>query len=259
MLSRCMLSRRHGHRLAQRSLARQLHLNHKVYPGPAETKEPPLLILHGLFGSASNFRGPAQQLSKQREVVLADLRNHGASPWDDDVSFSAAADDVAELVESLGVPSANLVGHSLGGKVAMTAALLAPERVSRLLVVDIAPVQYDDSHESWRANLFIMDTMAALPEAALASRPDADAALAAAIDDVGVRGFLLQNLVPKKRPRDLLRVLFFEQNIDMLGYLYAKKGLPTLYVEVFLNSNGASDLICPTLYSNLAVGPLYGN
>ena len=114
MLSRCLLSRRHGHRLAQRSLACQLHLNHKVYPGPAETKEPPLLILHGLFGSASNFRGPAQQLSKQREVVLADLRNHGASPWDDDVSFSAAADDVAELVESLGVPSTNLVGHSLG-------------------------------------------------------------------------------------------------------------------------------------------------
>ena len=157
--------------------------------------------MHSLFGSASNFRGPAQQLSKQREVVLADLRNHGASPWDDDVSFSAAAEDVAELIDSLGVPSVSLVGHSLGGKVAMLVALRRPALVERLCVVDIAPVQYDMA-----GNRGIIEALLALPTAALGSRAEADAAMAAAAsgpsDPLGVpfvRQFLLQNLVPDER------------------------------------------------------------
>ena len=230
MLSRCILSRRHGHRLAQRSLARQLHLNHKVYPGPAETKEPPLLILHGLFGSASNFRGPAQQLSKQREVVLADLRNHGASPWDDDVSFSAAADDVAELVESLGVPSANLVGHSLGGKVAMLVALRRPDLVERLCVVDIAPVQY-----AMAGNRGIIEALLALPAEVLGSRAEADAAMAAAASGPSdplnipfVRQFLLQNLVPDQRSWRLnLRALLAGYE-ELRGFPQAEAAVPEM-------------------------------
>jgi esterase len=132
-------------------------------------------------------------------VILADLRNHGASPWSDDCSLEAMASDVLRLLDEVGASQGVLCGHSLGGKVAMTAALLAPERVSRLLIADIAPVVYDHSHESWRANLFIMDAMAAIPEAALGSRSDADAALAASVDDEGVRGFLLQNLMTDER------------------------------------------------------------
>ena len=232
LLSHRMLSRRYGPRLAQRSLAhcRGLHLNHKVYPGPAATKEPPLLILHGLFGSASNFRGPAQQLCKQREVVLADLRNHGASPWDDDVSFSAAADDIAELVDSLGVPSMSLVGHSLGGKVAMLVALRRPDLVGRLCVVDIAPVQYDMA-----GNRGIIETLLSLPAAALGSRAEADAAMAAAAsgpsDPLGVpfvRQFLLQNLVPDERSwRINLRALLDGYD-ELRGFPQAEVPVPEM-------------------------------
>jgi len=222
------------HRLAERSLrahCRGLHLNHKVYPGPAAT---PLLILHGLFGSASNFRGPAQQLSKQREVVLADLRNHGASPWDDDVSFSAAADDVAELVDSLGMPSINLVGHSLGGKVAMLVALRRPALVERLCVVDIAPVQYDMA-----GNRGIIETLLALPAEALGSRSTADAAMAEAAsgpsDPLGVpfvRQFLLQNLIPDQRSwRINLRALL-EGYDELRGFpdTEARAEMPSLFI-----------------------------
>lgn len=164
---------------------------------------PRVAQLHGLFGSLSNFNTTGRRLSAdgKRTVVLADLRNHGASPWSDDCSITSMAADVLDLLDTLGAREAVLCGHSLGGKVAMAASLLAPERVSRLVVVDIAPVTYAAAtHEAWRANLSIMDAMAALPESALGSRPDADAALAAAgVGEPGVRAFLLQNLLLDER------------------------------------------------------------
>ena len=189
-----------------RQPARRLHLHHRIVPAD-RTLTPPLIVLHGLFGSASNFNTPGRALAKlsaQRgggQIVLADLRNHGGSPWDADCTVEAMASDVLDLIDALGAPTAALCGHSLGGKVAMAAALSAPQRVSKLVVVDIAPVTYSAATDAaWRANLDILDVMAAMPESVLGSRADADRALrGAGVADAGVRAFLGQNLLPDER------------------------------------------------------------
>jgi pimeloyl-ACP methyl ester carboxylesterase len=184
--------------------ARRLHLNHAIVEpaastSTASTSSEPLLLLHGLFGSSSNFRTPARSLNAHRTVVLPDLRNHGASSHDDDCSILSMAKDVVELLDTLGYERATLCGHSLGGKVAAAAALLHPERVAKLIVVDIAPVAYPSAH-TMSANSSIMDACARMAGPALADRKLADAALAAAApalaDAPGIRAFLLQNLLP---------------------------------------------------------------
>jgi len=145
-----------------------MHLSHRVVPAvsppvDAEAAPPaPLVLLHGLFGSGSNFGTLARRLSTSRQVIVPDLRNHGSSFWDADCSIEAMAGDVLRLLDTAGAERAVLCGHSLGGKVAMAAALLAPARVSRLLVVDIAPVAYSESNPMWKANFAIMDAMAAM-------------------------------------------------------------------------------------------------
>ena len=107
---------------------------HSVWRGePAAGSPPPLLLLHGLFGSSSNFRSPGLQLAKdgRRPVLLADLRNHGNSPWSDDCSLESMAEDVVDTLDAMGLEQVTICGHSLGGKVAMAAALKAPQRRAR--------------------------------------------------------------------------------------------------------------------------------
>jgi len=101
---------------------------------------PPLLVLHGLFGSSSNWRGVARQLAETHTVYSVDLRNHGASPWADSMAYPEMADDVLQLMDRLGLKQAAVLGHSMGGKTGMALALRHPQRVRRLFVVDIAPV-----------------------------------------------------------------------------------------------------------------------
>ena len=104
-------------RCAAASAARPVRLNYQDFPCAAATAgEPPLLILHGLFGSSSNFRSITKALCRRRRVVVADLRNHGASEWADDCSLAAMATDVAALLDELALPRVALCGHSLGGK-----------------------------------------------------------------------------------------------------------------------------------------------
>jgi pimeloyl-ACP methyl ester carboxylesterase len=110
------------------------------------------------------------------------------------------AGDLLRLLDTVEAQRAVLCGHSLGGKVAMAAALLAPSRVAHLLVVDIAPVVYSSSNKLWQANFTIMDAMHAMPGEVMADRKAADAALRdAGVPDAGVRAFLLQNLQPEKQ------------------------------------------------------------
>jgi pimeloyl-ACP methyl ester carboxylesterase len=148
-----------------------------------------LVLLHGLFGSAANWMGIARQLAPDWRVVVADLRNHGRSFHDPDVSYPALADDVQALLDALGLERAVLVGHSMGAKTAMWLALTAPERVERLVAVDSAPV----GHASGVAG--ILRGLAAVDLSALSDRAAADAALADAVPHARVRDYLLQNLV----------------------------------------------------------------
>ncbi|WP_027133170.1 alpha/beta fold hydrolase [Geminicoccus roseus] len=150
----------------------------------------PLVVLHGLLGSGRNWLGPARKLNASgRRVVMADMRNHGQSPWGRPMTYPAMADDVAELIGRLDAGPVDLLGHSMGGKAAMNLALRRPDLVARLVVVDIAPVAY--SHRSF-ADFF--DAMRALDLGSLRRRGDADTAMARDVEDVAMRGFLLQNL-----------------------------------------------------------------
>jgi pimeloyl-ACP methyl ester carboxylesterase len=157
--------------------------------------DPPLVLLHGLFGSARNFGAVHRELARRRRTIALDLRNHGASPHAADTRYATMAADVLETLRQLAALPAMLLGHSMGGKAAMLAALTQPDAVARLIVADIAPVPSPRHHRT------TAEAMAALPLAPGMTRAQADAALAGAVPDVGMRAFLLQNLQPGAAPR----------------------------------------------------------
>ncbi len=154
---------------------------------------PPLLILHGLFGSGRNWQSHARRLAESFDVVSVDLRNHGQSFHTDEMDYPLMAADVERLMDDLRLDACRLLGHSMGGKVAMALALENPQRVEKLVIADIAPVVYAHDHDE------LVDAALGLSLDAIGARADADRELQAAIADPGLRSFLLQNLV---RDRD---------------------------------------------------------
>ena len=162
---------------------------------------PRVVFVHGLFGQGKNWTTIAKGLAGDHRVTLLDLPNHGHSPWTDRVDYVDMAGLVAAELESLGEP-ATLVGHSMGGKVAMQLALRRPELLRGLVVVDIAPVEYpltggrtDDPDEEASPFGAFIAAMRAVDLGALRTREDADRALREAVPSTMVRGFLLQSLV----------------------------------------------------------------
>ncbi len=163
-----------------------MRLNHQIFEGPEAAT--PLVLAHGLFGAARNWRGLGKQLARRRRVIAVDLRNHGDSPWSDAMDYPAMAADIAETIARETTGRAHLLGHSMGGKAAMALALSRPETLDRLIVADIAPVAYDHGHGDY------VDAMRSVDLAALGARADADAQLAVAVPDAGLRAFLLSSL-----------------------------------------------------------------
>lgn len=149
---------------------------------------PTVVLLHGLFGSARNFGSVQRALKPLFHVIAMDARNHGASPHEAGMRYTTLAADVLETMDALEVTRSAVIGHSMGGKTAMTLAIMAPDRVGRLLVADIAPVPYRHGNNS------IADAMRAIPLHAGLTRAEADAALMDAVPIAAVRTFLLQNL-----------------------------------------------------------------
>lgn len=148
----------------------------------------PLVILHGLFGRRRNWQAIQKQLARKYRVVAADLRNHGDSPWDDDMTYPAMASDIAKLIQDLNAGPAIVVGHSMGGKAAMCLALAQPDLIGSLVVIDIAPVPYDHDYSGY------IEAMKSIPLDKIARRADAESFLTGAVEDPGIRNFLLQNL-----------------------------------------------------------------
>lgn len=150
---------------------------------------PPLIIMHGLFGSARNWQGIAKQLSDRYTVYALDLRNHGGSPHADVMDYPSMSADVLEFMAQHDLSNATVLGHSMGGKVAMQFALSFPEKVKKLVIVDIAPVTYTHNFDDVLVGLYH------IPINRVASRKEADEYLAEKIDVLSLRQFLLQNLV----------------------------------------------------------------
>ncbi|TCP60265.1 pimeloyl-ACP methyl ester carboxylesterase [Rhodovulum bhavnagarense] len=153
----------------------------------------PLLIVHGLFGSARNWGVIATRLAADRPVLSVDMRNHGASAWSDRHRYPEMAADLAEVIATHG-GRADVLGHSMGGKAAMMLALTRPDLVHRLIVADIAPVPYGHTQAH------LVAAMQALDLSGVTRRGQADRALSAHVEDRAVRAFLLQSLDLKASP-----------------------------------------------------------
>ncbi len=149
--------------------------------------KPPLVILHGFLGSSRNWQTAGRELAADFHTQALDLRNHGQSPHDPDGSLGAMAADVIEWLDASGIARTHLLGHSLGGKVAMRIACSRPERIESLIVVDIAPREYPGGSA-------MAEAMARLDLSTIASRQEADEMLEAAVPDRATRQFLLTNL-----------------------------------------------------------------
>jgi pimeloyl-ACP methyl ester carboxylesterase len=188
---------------------------------------PWVVFVHGLFGQGKNWTTIAKGLTDRHRVALVDLPNHGHSPWTDRVDYLDMAELVADEFESFGEP-VTLVGHSMGGKVAMTLALRRPELLRALVVVDIAPVEYpltggrtDDPDEEASPFGAYIAAMRAIDLDGLTSRQEADDALQAAVPSRMVRGFLLQSLVREGTGADgrwrwRLNLELLERDLELL-------------------------------------------
>ncbi len=167
-----------------------MKLNYQIFPEGAEVNNhlTPLLIVPGLFGSISNWRSIAKQLSNSRTVIVVDQRNHGRSPHAESQSYADMVSDLVELCRDLQLASVDVAGHSMGGKVAMLLAVHHPDLLRSLVILDIAPVTYSHSHAPFLKALLDIDL------STLESRGGADRALRDAIPDTSTRLFLLQSL-----------------------------------------------------------------
>jgi pimeloyl-ACP methyl ester carboxylesterase len=189
----------------------------------------PMVILHGLFGFSDNWQTHAKKLAEYYRVILVDLRNHGHTEWSDAFSYELMAEDIKELFDDLGLRKVILIGHSMGGKVAMLFAQKYDEYLEKLIVVDIGVKAYPMHHQHILAGMHAIDLEK------IKVRSEAEAILKEHIDSDGVRQFLLKNLYWKEKGqlawRMNLNVLEREME-NILSALPEKEVmLPTLFIR----------------------------
>jgi esterase len=174
---------------------------------------PPLIILHGLLGSSDNWHSLGKRFGERFHTFALDARNHGRSPHSDIFDYPAMAADVAEFMSRQNIRSASVLGHSMGGKTAALVALLHPDAVDKLVVVDIAPRSYRDRNDQIFGALHSVDI------SAYSFRKDVDAALSATISDFGIRQFLMKNLGRDQSGRFYWKMNFevIEKNYDRIN------------------------------------------
>jgi pimeloyl-ACP methyl ester carboxylesterase len=197
--------------------------------------KPPLLIVHGLYGSGRNWGVIAKRLSDERQVIAVDQRNHGDSPWTESHGYEDMAGDLAEVIEAHG-GKADVLGHSMGGKAAMVLALTRPELVNRLILADIAPVTYDHSQIQY------IEAMRAVDLDAVEKRSDANDQLARHVPEPTLRSFFTQSLDIKEKRWKLNLDLLAEEMPKIIGFpaIEGRFDGPTLFL-----SGGESDYVTP--------------
>ncbi len=160
----------------------------------------PLIILHGLFGQSDNWNSFGKQFAENGfAVYLADMRNHGLSPHSDVWNYQAMSDDILELINDTKLAEAGkiiLLGHSMGGKIAMLFAMQHPELLDKLIIVDVAPKHYPPHHQDVITGLNAVDLNT------LKTRKEAETILSKYISDFGTKQFLLKNLYWKENAED---------------------------------------------------------
>ena len=173
----------------------------------------PLLILHGIFGTSDNWQTFGKQISSDYKVFLIDQRNHGLSPHSDEFDYPLMAEDLHEFIQQHQLKNPIILGHSMGGKVAMFYAIAYPEEFDKLIVVDIAPRKYPVHHQH------ILDALGAVNLEAVSNRSDVEEQMKPYLPERGVRQFLMKNL---KREDDnsfswKLNLSSISKNIEKVG------------------------------------------
>ena len=171
-----------------------------------DEKSPPVMIVHGLYGSGRNWVVIAKRLSDQFFVITVDLRNHGDSPWLDTHNYHVMADDLVEVINSLSIKP-NIIGHSMGGKAAMVLALKRPNLVKNLIIADISPVNYEHDQSQF------IEAMQKVDLSKVEKRSDATLALSKFVEDKSLQNFFTQSLdIKAKRWKLNLKVLRSEMS-----------------------------------------------
>ena len=172
----------------------------------------PVLILHGILGMLDNWQHFAKLLAKDFHVIIADLRNHGRSPHSSVFDYQVMQDDILELLKELGIEKTSIIGHSMGGKLAMHLALNNPEIVNELIVLDIAVKKYNTGHE------YIFDIFSSINLQDFTTRKDIEKTLALSIHNYAIRQLLLKNI-----KRDKLTSSFaWKFNLEAIKNNYSK-------------------------------------
>lgn len=190
---------------------------------------PPLIFLHGVFGMLDNWKSIAKKMEDKYTCVLVDLRNHGKSPKDNTFDYASMADDLVELMDDMKISSTHLLGHSMGGKVAMQFSLVHPEKVDKLIVVDIAPRSYEPHHHA------VIEAIRSLDPSAIEERAEAE------------------EIFQKYLGNDQSTILFLMKNLDRLtnGGFQWKANMDVItssYEEVLKEITSNEPFQKPTLF-----------
>ena len=203
----------------------------------------PLLILHGLYGSSDNWYSIGKEIAKQHEVFLLDMRNHGKSAHSKDHDYSYMQADILEFLHTHQIKKASIIGHSMGGKTAMLFALLHPEFINKLIIVDIAPKSYT-SLQNYQLHalehLNIMQAFLSVDISTLKSRNEIDSEFAKYVPDSSTRMFLLKNVARTNEGFSwILNVAILSKSLpNILEGINTKAGItkgnecfPTLFIK----------------------------
>ena len=201
-------------------------LNILDHPAKSPSPLPPLLVIHGLYGSARNWGVISKRLASDRRVIAVDLRNHGDSPWFDSHSYFDMAQDLAGVIAHFNQPMA-VMGHSMGGKAAMILALEHPELVDRLCVADIAPVNYSHDQSQY------ISAMRSVDLTKIEKRSEAISALAEQIEDPALHSFFTQSLDLKNRRWKLNLEVLAREMPKIIGFpkIDERFDKPTLFLS----------------------------
>ena len=232
----------------------------KLYSRIYGDKGQDLIVIHGLFGMSDNWNTLGKKFSKYCKVHLIDLRNHGRSPHSTDFDYDVMCDDVFEYMEDNAIVSPIILGHSLGGKVAMKFAFTFPDKIEKLIVVDIAPREYNtDFHKNLLATLY------KLPLVDFDKREEIDKLLSDTFEDKGIRLFLLKNLYRNDKKEFAWRfniesLLDTIENIQEADFITGNCAIPTHFLRGGNSDyiNGTDKLIISKYFSDFSIATIDG-
>ncbi|BCG10254.1 esterase [Buttiauxella agrestis] len=209
-----------------------MKLNARLQTAQQLTSNSPIVLIHGLFGSLDNLGVLARDLGQDHSLLQIDLRNHGLSPRSDEMNYSAMAQDVVETLDEYGIKKAIIIGHSMGGKVAMALTAIAPERIDKLVLIDIAPVDYQV-----RRHDEIFEAINAVSRANVKTRQQAAVVMREHLDEEGVIQFLLKSFADGEWKFNV--PVLWEQYENIVGW----KNIPAWNEPALFIRGGASPYV----------------